>query len=80
GMIDRRQKTAFIPLPGNHNTGQLGNGFNHQDLRKAVGSGQTGTGNSPGARLQLDNPVEKQKGVPVGEIMCRIGIKQESLR
>lgn len=79
-MIDRRQKP---PLPfrlRHNNTGQLGNGFDHQELRKAAGSGQTGTGNRPCALFQLDNPVEEQKRVAVGEIMCRVGIKQESLR
>lgn len=79
-MVDRRQKSPLPIRLRNHNPGQLGDGFDQQDLRKTAGRGQTGTGSPPDARFQFYDPVEEQKGVTVGEIMCRIGIKQGSLR
>ena len=78
-MIYGRHKSALPLRLRNNNTGQLGNGFNHKDLGKAAGSADTSPGNSSHPLFQLNNPVKKQKGVAMGEIVSRVGIKQRSL-
>lgn len=79
-MVDGRNKTALHLRLRNNNTGQLGNGFDHEDLGKAAGSGHTGVGHRSCALLQFNNPVEQQKWIAVGQICGRIGIKQSRLR
>lgn len=65
-MIDGRNKAALHLRLRNGNTGQLGNGFDHEDLGKTTGGGYAGYGNRVYALFQLNNPVKQQKGVTVG--------------
>jgi hypothetical protein len=55
----------------------LGNTIDHQDLGETIGRGNASVGNTPRTRFQIDNPVEQQERVTVGQICGRIGIKQK---
>ena len=80
-MVDGGEETTLPLLVGRSYTGKLGHRLDQQNLRKTaivVGDPFEGSGGQTG--LAGENPVEKEKRVPVREICGRILVKQRPLR